>query len=512
MDEAVRCYRDAVARRPDYAEALNNLGNAYAAAGRADEAITAFRAAVAAQSDYPEAWYNLANALVHFEQEEAAEQAYRYALAQRPRFVEALNNLSTLLVKVGRPTEAEAISRRAIAVDPRVPESHYNLGDALRKCDRPHDAVAAYRQVLALRSGDADARIAIGNILLGQGEIRQAEALFREAQRLRPLTRLSATKAKPDFSVLLLIVPGAANTPIDYLMGDAPYDSYVIALMPGAEYDLASLRAKGDIVVNLVSDVDRDGGAMALATDLIERLGRPVVNHPDRIKTTGRDTIATRLTGIDGCLMPRTERFSAAALSGPDAGSVLAGFPLPLLIRPAGTHGGAEFEMIRDAGAVADFVARHKADAYYATEFIDFSSADGYFRKYRLVAIDGEIFPYHLAIDSQWKVHHFRTDMAKQRWMRSEEEDFLRDPGRLFGSRHMVALQVIRTEIGLDYFGIDCALDRDGRIVVFEVNATMLIHGEGGIFAYKQPYIARIKQAFGAMLADRAGIKDAGAG
>lgn len=503
LAEAAQCYRDAVALRSDYAEAHNNLGNACAAFGRAEEAVAAFRAAVTARSVYPEAWYNLGNALAGFEQGEAAATAYRQALAQRPRFVEALNNLSVVLVKLGRPVEAEAVSRQAIAIEPRLPASHYNLGDALREGGRAQDAIAAYRQALALRPGDADARIAIGNILLSQGQAAEAEILFHEAQRLRPLTRRPAAKAKPDFSALLLIAPGAANTPVDYLTGDAPYDGHVVALMPGVEYDLELLRAKGDVVINLVSDVDRDGGILPLATDLIARIGRPTVNHPDRIRSTGRDAIAARLAGIAGCRVPRTERLTAASLAGAVGAASLTGFPLPLLIRPGGAHGGAELEKIDAAEAVAAFASRHPAPVYYATEYVDFGSADGYFRKYRLIFVDGEIFPYHLAIDSQWKVHHFRTDMANQEWMRAEEEAFLRDPGRIFDAERMAALRATQAEIGLDYFGIDCAIDRQGLVVVFEVNATMLVHGETGVFAYKQPYIARIKRAFEAMLAKR---------
>jgi glutathione synthase/RimK-type ligase-like ATP-grasp enzyme len=57
---------------------------------------------------------------------------------------------------------------------------------------------------------------------------------------------------------------------------------------------------------------------------------------------------------------------------------------------------------------------------------------------------------------------------------------------------------------GLDYGGIDCGLDRDGRIVVFEANASMLVHDEKlEDFAYKNPYIAKIKTAFDAMVSRR---------
>jgi hypothetical protein len=54
--------------------------------------------------------------------------------------------------------------------------------------------------------------------------------------------------------------------------------------------------------------------------------------------------------------------------------------------------------------------------------------------------------------------------------------------------------------MGLHFFGIDCGLDRNGNLVVFEANATMLIHADTGVFAYKNPYVGRIKAAFVDML------------
>jgi glutathione synthase/RimK-type ligase-like ATP-grasp enzyme len=67
----------------------------------------------------------------------------------------------------------------------------------------------------------------------------------------------------------------------------------------------------------------------------------------------------------------------------------------------------------------------------------------------------------------------------------------------------MASLDAIRREIGLDYFGIDCALDQAGRVVVFEVNASMLIHLHNEGFEYKTPHVKAIKAAFERMLERR---------
>ena len=57
--------------------------------------------------------------------------------------------------------------------------------------------------------------------------------------------------------------------------------------------------------------------------------------------------------------------------------------------------------------------------------------------------------------------------------MQREEEEFLSDPATVFDPAHFRVLREIRRRIGLDYFGIDCGLDRSGKLVVFEVNASM---------------------------------------
>jgi len=72
--------------------------------------------------------------------------------------------------------------------------------------------------------------------------------------------------------------------------------------------------------------------------------------------------------------------------------------------------------------------------------------------------------------------------------MRQEEERFLEDPGGVFNAAHMDALRAMARATGLDYGGIDCGVGRDGRIVVFEANAAMLVHDEKTeIFCLQKP-------------------------
>ena len=66
----------------------------------------------------------------------------------------------------------------------------------------------------------------------------------------------------------------------------------------------------------------------------------------------------------------------------------------------------------------------------------------------------------------------------------------------------MAALEGIRDALGLDYAGIDFGLGRDGELLLFEANATMVIAkpDHDGRWAYRRAAIEAILQAVVAMI------------
>ena len=273
-----------------------------------------------------------------------------------------------------------------------------------------------------------------------------------------------------------------------------------LALFASREYDGALLSQGVQLVVNLISDADQTEALLPVAADLVDRFGLPTLNDPRKIERTTRDAVASMLDGIPGSRIPKALRLKDGTDHSPAALEALLPFSFPVLARPVGTHGGDDFEKIEDCAALATFLSQRPDRDHYLIEYIDYRSGDGYFRKYRFVFVDGEILPYHLCIGSDWKLHHITTDMAHQKWMQQEEEGFLNAPATVFNPAHYQALQTIRERIGLEYCGIDCALDASGNLVVFEANASMLVHARNEEFPYKMPAVRRIKLAYEAML------------
>jgi hypothetical protein len=127
-------------------------------------------------------------------------------------------------------------------------------------------------------------------------------------------------------------------------------------------------------------------------------------------------------------------------------------------------------------------------------------------RKYRAMFIDRKFYPVHMAASRDWKVHYVTSDMANRPDLRAEEEKFLAAMPEVLGPRAMAALERIRDTLALDYGGVDFAVARDGRLLLFEANATMTIlpPGPDPKWDYRRAAIARVLDAARQLVRDRA--------
>ena len=97
FDSAIEAYNKALAIKPDYAEAIMNLGSALKDQGKLEEAIEAYNKALVIKPDYAEAYNNMGNTLKDLGKLEEAIEAYNKALAIKPDNAEAKHNLAETL-------------------------------------------------------------------------------------------------------------------------------------------------------------------------------------------------------------------------------------------------------------------------------------------------------------------------------------------------------------------------------------------------------------------------------
>jgi tetratricopeptide (TPR) repeat protein len=479
------------------------LGNAYMLRGYLDLAGESYKAALRLSPHLAACWCNLGTIHLKSGRAQDAITLYLEALKLNPAHWASRGNLAEALMATKQHLVAKALLMELAQERPQDGEVRHRLGRACFELGATQAALEHFKAAVALNASDAESLYWIGAIRQKLGELEAARAAYVRAAQVEPLIRRAAKKSPPQFKVLALYAPFAGNTPAEYLFKDAAYDIDTLALLGADEPDVAAL---GDVelVVNLISDADQAEAVLPQAVRLVERLAKPVVNHPTKIRHTARDVVAALLRGIAGCRIPQIVRLVAGADASVAGLERLLPFSGPVLARPAGTHGGDDLEKIEDPDALSQFLAQRGDHDHYVIEYVDCVSPDRYFRKYRFIFVGREILPYHLAIGNHWKVHHVSTDMANQPWMQREEAAFLTDPAAVFSPDHYATLRAIKARIGLDYFGIDCALDNRRDLLVFEVNASMLVHEDNAGFPYKDPAVRAIKQAFERLLRERA--------
>jgi tetratricopeptide (TPR) repeat protein len=481
-------------------ELHSKLGNACMIQGDLDFAAANYRAALRLAPQLTDCWCNLGNVHLKTGRPQDAITLYGQALTVNPGHWPSLTNLVQALVTTGQNLLAKVLLLELVDERPQSGETHKQLGKVHFELNEVESALQCFQQAVVLNPSDSDSIYWIGALKQTQGDIEGAEAAYAEAARIQPVIRRPAAKLPAEFRVLALFAPFAGNMPTGYLFQDSVYDTDTLALFASRAYDIELLQQDVQVVVNLISDADQAEALLPLAADLVCQLDKPTVNDPLMIGKTTRDAVADLLQGIPGCRIPKIWRQKAAANFSVATLQAALPFPCSILVRPVGTHGGDDFEKIDDPAELTALLAQRPETDRYLIEYIDYRSSDGYFRKCRFIFVDDQILPYHLAIANDWKVHHASTDMADHQWMQQEEEAFLNDPATFFSAGHYRILRAICERIGLEYFGIDCGLDRSGNLVVFEVNASMLVHDGNEEFPYKAPFVLRIKSAFDEML------------
>ena len=150
-------YEAAVAKNPDDAESLSNLGQVLVRLGKVEEAIPYFDRAITL---IPQRWayrFKRARALGILGRTDEAVAGYRDAQQLFPNDYATSFNLGLALHKMGDEAGAVDAYKKAIELDPNDASFRLALGTSLERLQRPRDAAAAYDDYLRLAPAAPDA-------------------------------------------------------------------------------------------------------------------------------------------------------------------------------------------------------------------------------------------------------------------------------------------------------------------------------------------------------------------
>ena len=434
-----------------------------------------------------------------------AQLAFVDILRRAPTHFSALNEFGTLLTDMGAIDAACRVYAEAIAHHPANPMGHVNLANLLLRANKHEEARGYYEAALRIDPDYAPAHQGFGAVLSDLGDRGGARYHFQKGFRDHAISSLPYRGTKPPVALLQLVSSGGGNIPTASFLDDGVFLTSVIV----TDYlDPAAPLPPHQLVFNAIGDADLCEPALEAAIRLIARTAAPVINDPKAVMKTGRIGNARRLRAIPGVVTPRTVTMARPVLAGPGGAAALAKqqFTFPLLLRSPGYHTGRNFVLVETTNELSAAAAGLPGDDLLVIEYLDARGRDGNARKYRVMMIGGQLYPLHLAISRQWKVHYFTSDMADKPDHRLEEAAFLGDMPASLGGKAIAALTRIQEALGLDYAGIDFGIGPDGDLLLFEANATMVIAplDPDERWAYRRAAIGKILDAVVAMILQKA--------
>ena len=433
-----------------------------------------------------------------------ARQAYLEVLKRAPTHFGALNDFGALLSATGHRSAARTVYFEAVTHHPDNPMAHVNLANLLLRSGETASARAHYEIALRLDADHPHAHQGLGNLLAELGDLEGAEFHRRKGFQGQFITTLPYRGTKPPIPLLLLVSAYGGNIPTASFLDNRVFLSSVCV----AEfYDPCVPLPPHDLIFNTIGDADLCRAGLEAAFRVLAQTSAPVLNHPSAVLETGRLTNAGRLSDLPGVVTPRMIELPRSVLVAPDAARALSeqGFAFPLLLRAPGFHTGHHFFLVENASELSTAGAQLPGDSVLIIEYLNARGPDGKARKYRVMFIDGEIYPLHLAVSRHWKVHYFTADMADFPEHRREDAAFLNDMSTVLGPA-VTALARIRDALNLDYGGIDFGLNEAGEVLVFEANATMVVNPPDADdrWTYRRPAVKRILDAVHTMMVGRA--------
>ena len=393
-----------------------------------------------------------------------AKETYLKLLLHQRHHHDGMLGLAEVFIAAEDFASARVVLAEAVAQHPGSSRACSALGSVLLELDDLDGARDAFAASLQIDPVHRKAWAGLGVVFERSDDYDGADRAWQEAFRGGgPAISTYRGEGEP-IRVLVLRSAVDGNIPLKAVLDDRIFQWITLFV---ESFDAGMTLPSHAVIFNAVGNADLRTRALDKAETVLQATSAPVINHPGAVRRTGRVQVADRVRGLPGIVAPRMTLHRRDALAADP------GLGWPVLVRSLGFHTGEHFVRVENSAQLASAVAGLPGDELLAIEYLDTRSDDGIFRKYRVLTIDGGLYPLHLATSREWKVHYFTADRGRE--FDAQERAFLENPESAIGTGAFASLHRVATALACDYGGIDFALDRDNRVVVFEANPTMAI-------------------------------------
>ncbi|MDJ0633126.1 MAG: tetratricopeptide repeat protein, partial [Xenococcaceae cyanobacterium MO_188.B29] len=186
FEQAILTFKQALAIKPECAEAHNNLGQLYQEQKQFVAAQKHLQQAIKLAPHSPQPYYHLGLLYQAQDKKEQAVKAYRSAIEQDKTYADAYNNLGNVYKKLGQFNLAFAAYEQAIKLQPTKAIYYYNLGNGYQTQRSLTEAIACYQKTIELQPDYASAYNNLAKTYKERGDLEQAILNYRQAVALQP--------------------------------------------------------------------------------------------------------------------------------------------------------------------------------------------------------------------------------------------------------------------------------------------------------------------------------------
>ena len=184
--EAEARYARVVRVVPDEANAWARMCHAQVMQSKFKEAAETCRSASTYASADASVFQNLGYTLFRLQRYVDSIEPYRKASELKPEWALPYESAGASYYALADWPRTEVSYRLAVERDPGNARAWQSRGDAATALRKPADAVAHYRRAQAAGGGSPELSALLGWAYFDMGQLREAEATFREANRLDP--------------------------------------------------------------------------------------------------------------------------------------------------------------------------------------------------------------------------------------------------------------------------------------------------------------------------------------
>jgi hypothetical protein len=242
-------------------------------------------------------------------------------------------------------------------------------------------------------------------------------------------------------------------------------------------------------IINMCADPDEYHNALI---GLDEAFGEtlPIFNHPRAVALSRRDIVARQLKGVSHLTVPMSLRFTAHETRCFQKAFDAGGFKYPVLVRPATSQSGRGLLKIDTPFDWQKIYLTHwHKRSFYMSQFVDYRSADGVYRKVRIRFIEGQPRIRGWQESRDWLLTGSRTELLDDR------------PGYLVDTIQSLATnekflkmrEELACRLPLDFFGADIGV-RGDEFILFEATAAMTMASQSEDHEKTSPLMRRVYQ------------------